>query len=272
MDKYLQSNRALWDEWTAVNYRSAFYRVEEFKRGLNKLRGYEIEEVGDVSGKELLHLQCHFGLDTLCWARLGARVTGADFSRAAIEHARRLAEEVQLKARFICSNLYDLPGTLPGTFDVVYTSRGVLGWLPDLDRWARVVAHYVRPGGFFYLTEIHPFVQVFDDDEAVTDLRLRYPYWTTEEPMAFKVKGSYADRSAVIKQEVEYGWNHALGEIVTALAQAGLSIEFLHEFPVADWPISFLVEVEDRTYRLPAELDGKLPLSFSLRASKQATS
>jgi 2-polyprenyl-3-methyl-5-hydroxy-6-metoxy-1,4-benzoquinol methylase len=268
MNKYLQANRALWDEWAGINYRSDFYKVEDFKKGLNKLRQYEIDEVAPVAGKDLLHLQCHFGLDTLCWARLGARVTGADFSAAAIEHAVALAGEVGIPARFVCSELSDLPAHLEGSFDVVYASRGVLGWLPDLTRWGEVVAHFIKPRGFFYITEIHPFAQVFDDDDGVTELRIRYPYFTTAEPLTFKVQGSYADRSAQVHQEYEYGWNHGLGEIVTALTQAGLRIEFLHEFQFCEWPVSYLEPAADGTYRLPSDLEGKLPLFFSLRASK----
>jgi 2-polyprenyl-3-methyl-5-hydroxy-6-metoxy-1,4-benzoquinol methylase len=268
MDKYLSANRALWDEWTGINYRSAFYKVEDFKAGLNKLRPYEMAEVGPVEGKDLLHLQCHFGLDSLCWARLGARVTGIDFSAAAIAQARTLAQEVGIDARFLQSDIYELPQHLSGAFDVVYTSRGVLGWLPHLDAWGKVAAHFVKPGGFFYITEIHPIAMVFDDDEGVTDLRVRYPYFTHAEPLAFATQGSYADRSAQVSQELEYGWNHGLGEIVTALTTAGLHIDFLHEFPFGEWPISFLQPAADGTHRLPPALDGKLPLFFSLRASK----
>ena len=177
MDKYLKANRALWDEWTGINYRSNFYKVADFKAGLNKLRAYEMAEVGPVDGKELLHLQCHFGLDTLCWARLGARVTGVDFSAAAISQARALAEDVGLDAHFVQSDIYELPQHLEGGFDVVYTSRGVLGWLPDIERWARVAAHFVRPGGFFYITEIHPVAQVFESEGVEPgELRLTYPY------------------------------------------------------------------------------------------------
>lgn len=268
MKKYLQANRALWHEWTGINYRSDFYKVEAFKQGLNKLRAYEMEEVGPVAGKTLLHLQCHFGLDSLCWARLGAQVTGADFSSAAIQQATALAAEVGLQARFVCSELYDLPNQLDGMFDIVYTSRGVLGWLPDLNRWGEVVARFLKPGGILYITEIHPVAWIFDDDEGVTELRVRYPYFTTTEPLAFKVQGSYADRTAKVSQEFEYGWNHGLGEIVTGLTRTGLKIEFLHEFPFCEWPVSFLVPASDGTYRLPGDLDGKLPLFFSLKASK----
>jgi 2-polyprenyl-3-methyl-5-hydroxy-6-metoxy-1,4-benzoquinol methylase len=268
MDKYLNANRARWDELTTINYRSDFYKVDAFKAGLNKLRHYEMEEVGGVEGKKLLHLQCHFGLDTLCWARLGADVTGADFSSVAIERAHALAAEVGIAAQFVCSDIYDLPDQIDATFDIVYTSRGVLSWLPDIDRWAQVAAHFVSPGGFFYITEIHPVVLVFDDDEATIELRLRYPYFSVAEPLVFKSQGSYADPTATVAQDVEYGWNHGLGEILTALATAGLRIDFLHEFPFVEWPLSFLQPAADGTHRLPPEHDGQLPLFFSLKASK----
>jgi hypothetical protein len=139
-----------------------------------------------------------------------------------------------------------------------------------VDRWANVAAHFVKPGGFFYITEVHPVAQVFDDDEGVTDLRLRYPYFTHADPLTFETQGSYADRSAQVSQRTEYGWNHGMGEIVTALANAGLRVDFLHEFPFVEWPVSFLRAASDGTYRLPPEHDGQLPLFFSLKASRPA--
>jgi 2-polyprenyl-3-methyl-5-hydroxy-6-metoxy-1,4-benzoquinol methylase len=176
-DAWLGGNRALWDEWTAIHERSEFYDLDEFRRGGIRLREYEIAEIGPVDGKDLLHLQCHFGIDSLSWARLGARVTGADFSPRAIALARSLANELHLEARFVESNLYDLPANLDGDFDVVYTSRGVLGWLPDIHDWARVVAHFVRPGGLFYITEIHPVANAFENEGVQPgELRLAYPY------------------------------------------------------------------------------------------------
>ena len=147
-DDPIRANNALWDEWTVIHERSEFYDLEGFKRGGVRLRPYEIEEIGPVEGKDLLHLQCHFGIDTLSWARLGARVTGADFSEAALTLARSTAADIGIAdARFVQSDVYDLPAALEGDFDIVYTSRGVLGWLPDIRRWAEVVAHFVRPGG-----------------------------------------------------------------------------------------------------------------------------
>jgi SAM-dependent methyltransferase len=265
MDDYLAANKALWEEWTAIHETSSFYNLEGFKAGGSRLRDYEVDEVGDVTGKSLLHLQCHFGIDTLSWARLGARVTGADFSERSIELARSLAAELRLDATFVRSDLYDLPVVLDGQFDVVYTSRGVLGWLPDLERWAGVVADFLRPGGVFYVTEIHPVAQAFAEE---SELRLGYPYFPRREPLAVPVQGSYADPTAQVRQPVEYGWVHSMGEIVSAVARAGLRIEFLHEFPFVDWPVPFLVRHDDGTWRLPPDAGGELPLFFSLRATR----
>ncbi|MDQ3956067.1 MAG: class I SAM-dependent methyltransferase [Actinomycetota bacterium] len=262
------ANRALWDKWTKVHLEGDFYHVDSFKAGDSRLRDYEIEEVGGVAGKDLLHLQCHFGLDTLSWARLGARVTGADYSEAAVAEARKLAVEVGLEARFVCSDVYDLSGVLEGDFDIVYTSRGVLGWLPDIEGWADVVAHFVRPGGLFYITEVHPFAQVFDDDESITELRVKYPYFSQAEALTFPVQGSYADRGARVEHDFEYGWNHSLGEIVTALASRGLRIEFLHEFPFLEWPSPYYVPIGDERYVLPDSQEGETPSFFSLKATK----
>lgn len=271
-DVAFSANLSLWNAWTAVHASGEFYDLESFKVGGVRIRPYEIELIGSVEGRSLLHLQCHFGIDTLSWARLGARVTGADFSPAAIELARSLAVETGFPdARFVESNLYDLPDVLEGEFDVVYTSRGVLGWLPDIRAWARVVAHFLAPGGTFFLTEIHPVVQAFENEGvAPGELRLTYPYWEHAEPLTFEVKGSYADPTADVGVQVEHGWDHGLGEIVTALIDAGLRIETLIEHPFLDWKVDFLVEDPDGDdkWRLPPGGAGELPLMFSLRATK----
>lgn len=266
------SNQALWDAWTAVHAAGDFYDLAGFRVGGIRLRDDEIAAVGDVRDRSLLHLQCHFGIDTLSWARLGARVTGADFSPAAIRLARELAADLGFDdARFVESNVYDLPERLDGVFDVVYTSRGVLGWLPDIRGWARVVAHFVAPGGTFFITEIHPVAQVFENEGvAAGELRLTYPYWEHRDPLVFDVKGSYADPDADVGGHKEHGWDHGLGEIVNALVEAGLRIESLEEHPYLDWGADFLVETtpgSDR-FRLPPGQAGELPLMFSLRATK----
>ena len=170
-------------------------------------------------------------------------MTGADFSQPAIDLARSLAEELHLDATFVRSNVYDLPETLEGEFDVVYTSRGVLGWLPDVGAWAKVVAHFVKPGGLFYIHEVHPVTQVWEDENAAPgELRLRYPYFTNADPFEFDTQGSYADPTAEITTPKEYGWNHSMAEIVTGLASAGLHIELLREFPYTEWAYPFLEE------------------------------
>jgi SAM-dependent methyltransferase len=270
MDRYLAANKALWEEWTAIHERSEFYDVEGWKAGRERLRAFMLEEVGDVAGRDLLHLQCHFGLDTLTWARRGARVTGVDFSERAIALARSLAAEAGLEATFVRSDVLELD--LQEEFDIVFTSFGVLWWLPDLARWAEVIAGHLRPGGVFYLAEMHPVAKVLDDDHGSTGPRPRYPYFPSPEPLEFPVEGSYADPTAQVTQPFEYGWTHSLGEVVTALAQAGLRIEFLHEFPfTVERALPYLVEVQHDPpmYRLPGDLDGTLPLMFSLKASKR---
>ena len=271
MDEALRRNRELWDAWTKIHLGSDFYDVASFRNGERPIRvaDYERDEVGGVEGRTLLHLQCHFGLDTLSWARLGATVTGIDFSDEAVAAARALAAELRIPATFVQSDLYALPDVLDQQFDIVYTSCGVLGWLPDIGGWGRVAAQFVRPGGFLYITEVHPVTQVFADEGVEPgELRLAYPYWSHDEPLRFEVKGSYADREASTAGLVEYGWDHSLGEIVTSLADAGLRLDFLHEFDFVRWPVPFLVEGDDGRYRLPEGSKGSLPLFFSLKATK----
>jgi SAM-dependent methyltransferase len=268
-DAWLERNRALWEEWTPIHARSEFYDLESFKRGGIRLRKYEIEEVGPVSGKDLLHLQCHFGIDTLSWARLGAHVTGADFSPRAVALAASLAEELGLDARFLVSNVYDLPSNLDGEFDVVYTSRGAINWLPDIRGWARVAAHFVRPGGIVYMTELHPVAGAFMDEGVKPgELQLAYPYWEDGSAVTFDVTTSYADENLHHAEQKATSFGHGLGEIVNALIDAGLRIESLREFPFVDWKLDFLVQGDDGLWRLPGELDGRMPLFFSLRASR----
>jgi len=272
LEEWLRANMAVWDELTGVHARSAFYDVEGFKRGAETLTAIELEELGpDVAeGTTLLHLQCHFGLDTLSWARHGATVTGVDFSEEAVELARRLADEVGLsdRARFARSDLYDVPRALDGEFDVVFTSWGVLTWLGDLRRWARVAAHFVRPGGTFYIAEFHPLVFLLDDDARPDDLRLGYPYFQGPEPQRFDEPGSYADPEAVTRNTVTYEWNHPLGEVVTSLIEAGLELEYLHEFPYTrGLRFPFLEYGDDGWQRIRGHEDD-YPLSYSVRARK----
>jgi SAM-dependent methyltransferase len=263
-EKFLQVNKARWDELVDIHAASEHYDVEGFLAGKVLLRDYEIADVGDVTGARLLHLQCHIGLDTLSWARLGAVVTGADFSDKAMETARAIAEQAGIEAAFVTSDIDSLPDNLDGSFDVVYTSRGVINWLPDIDRWAEVIAHFLEPGGFFYITEGHPVLQIFDHTK---DLSLRFPYFFKEQPDALVVPGTYANPAAEVKNLLEFGWSHSMGEIVTALAGAGLHIDFLREDAEGEWDRPFLEQSGPNKWRVPPDA-GELPLWFSLKATK----
>lgn len=262
-DEAMAANRSLWDGWARLHFSSPFYDVEGFRAGKSSLCPVEVEEVGEVEGKTLLHLQCHFGLDTLSWARRGAVVTGVDFSEEAIALARALSAELGIPATFLCANVYDLPQLLPRQFDVVFTSYGVLGWLPDLDRWAEVVAHHLRPGGTFYMVEFHPVLGMLDEDGET----LAYPYFPQAEPLKSEARGSYAVPDAEFTATA-YEWPHSLGEVVTALLQAGLRLEFLHEFAYSTcgcWP--FLQEVEPGKWVWKGRTN-QFPHMFSVRATR----
>lgn len=272
MNKYTEANRRHWDEVVPYHVASKSYNVDGFKAGASKLKRVEREELGDVRGKSLLHLQCHFGLDTLSWAREGATVTGIDFSDQAIETARALAAETDVDATFLVSDLYSALEKLTGDFDIVFTSYGVLCWLPDIKRWAEVAAHFVRPGGVFYIVEFHPFAQVFDDSPAVTDLHVRYSYFPLGEPLHFDDDGTYADMDAKLEHRGTYEWLHPISEVISALIDAGLRIEFVHEFPFSTWAfLPITKEVEDGTVRLTKH-DGSVPLLYSIKATKPEAS
>lgn len=265
---YLSANRKLWDEWAELHIRSEFYDIEGFKAGKTSLRPLEIAELGDVRGKRLLHLQCHFGMDTLSWARRGAQVTGVDFSERAITLARQLAAETGLDARFVCADVYQTPRLLDEQFDIVFTSYGVLAWLPDLLHWGEVISHMLAPGGVFYMAEIHPFANTFDDEIKAPELRLHYDYFHRPQPEEFSADGSYADPQAVLQHKTHYEWTHSLSDVFNALTGAGLRVEFIHEFPFSVYQaLPFLEQGPDGWWYPPKELPAA-PFTFSLKARK----
>jgi SAM-dependent methyltransferase len=271
MDELLAVNRIHWDEVTDVHLASEFYDIGSFKAGEERLHGIELSEVGDVSGKSLLHLQCHFGIDTLSWARHGATVTGVDFSERAIRAARALSDELSIPATFLTSNVYELPEKLDGEFDIVYTSYGVIYWLPDLTRWARVAARFVRPGGTFYIAEFHPVGYMFDTDNgrdpAMVDYVRRYPYFHSTEPIVEDVP-DYADPNAPVKNARTFEWPHPLSDVANALIEAGLQIGSVHEFPFSVIRQFHFLEQHDDGYWYPPEGMHDMPMLFSIKARK----
>ncbi len=260
---YLERNRRSWDARLPIHLGSAFYDVEGWKSsGRISLTDIERREVGEVKGKSLLHLQCHFGQDTLSWARLGARVCGCDFSAPAIDTARQLAAELDLPATFVCCSVYELPQHLEGSFDIVFTSYGAITWLPDLTRWAEVIAHFLKPGGTLYLADFHPVLWMLDEEMR----QLKYPYHNIG-PIESELQGTYAAPKSNLSGK-EYNWNHSLSEVINSLISCGLRLEFLNEYPYSPFdcfPNS--VRGSDGYYRIRG-LEGIIPLIFSLRARK----
>jgi SAM-dependent methyltransferase len=256
-------NRANWDDRVPVHLASSFYDLAAFRAGADTLRPFEAAEAGDVAGRRLVHLQCHIGLDTLSWARRGALVSGLDFSAPAVEAAGALAAELGIDAAFVVSDVYDAVAAFGGRrFDIVYTGIGALVWLPDIPRWARVVAGLLEPGGFVYLVEGHPFAQVLDDESGLVVTRDYFDSSPQVEDYPF----SYTDGPALEHtRSVEF--QHGTGEIITALADAGLRIDFLHEY---DFDVfgrfESLQRRDDGIYRFPPGRP-RIPLLFSLRAS-----
>jgi len=259
VDSYAKTNRSLWDGWAKINASSTFYDVGAFRAGASSLKALERAELGEVSGRSLLHLQCHFGLDTLSWARLGATVTGVDFSTRAIATARALAEELAIPARFVESDVLEL--ALAERFDVVFTSYGTICWLSDLSRWAGVVASHLEPGGIFYMVDFHPLASALSDDGA----RIQYPYLPTGRAELYPQKGSYADLTADFEHD-SYEWHHGLGDIVTALIDAGLQLEFLREHPYSSHGCFPFAEEAGPDRWVVRGLDVPVPLMYSLRA------
>jgi ubiquinone/menaquinone biosynthesis C-methylase UbiE len=267
MDRYTEANRTLWNAWTRLHKDSEEYDLPGFRAGRCALKPIELAELGNVGGKTMLHLQCHFGLDTLSWARRGAQVTGVDLSDEAIHLARSLSSELGIPGEFLCSDLYELPRVLERKFDIVFTSYGVLVWLRDILAWGEIIARFLKPGGTFYIAEFHPATMMFDNAEEATDFRVAFPYFHRAEPIRWAGQGSYAAPDAPY-HSVTYEWTHTLADVVSALIAAGLRIEHLHEFPYSicrSFP--FLERDAHGLWRAPGREDS-VPLLFSIKARK----
>jgi SAM-dependent methyltransferase len=269
MNELVRTNREHWTELVRIHTEqpSAYYDIARFKAGGLSLRTLEREEVGDVRGKRLLHLQCHFGLDTLSWARLGATATGLDFCEEAIARARQLAAETALEAEFVCGDVDQLADGIGRTFDIVFTSYGTTTWLPDLGRWASLIAHSLRPGGMFYIIDGHPFSMCVNNDSDPSVLKVASTYFHRPDASRYEGDGDYAVPDARVTSP-SYEWSHSLGEIVTALATAGLRIEFLHEFPCCDYEYLQNMRRDDDGWWWLQDDKVRMPHTYSIKATR----
>jgi SAM-dependent methyltransferase len=261
----LEVNRRRWDEKVEANQCSSLYDLEGFLNGGSSLMPVELDEMGDVKGKSMLHLQCHFGMDSLSWARKGAEVTGVDFSPKAIEKARWLSEKIGVKARFIESNLYSMEKVLDERFDILYTSYGVICWLPDLKEWGRLIAKYLKPGGFFYIVESHPFGNTVDE-KSMESFQASYSYFSGP-PVMFD-DDHPMDEGHEFQNKERYEWFHPLADIINSLTSQGLHIDFLHEFPQCFFPMHPGMVRRDDGYWYFEKNGFDVPMLFSLKASK----
>jgi 2-polyprenyl-3-methyl-5-hydroxy-6-metoxy-1,4-benzoquinol methylase len=262
---YFEENKQSWNKRTAVHKDSAFYDLDSFKKGKSSLNKIELEELGDVKEKSLLHLQCHFGMDTMSWARAGAGCVGVDLSDEAINLAKEINAELKLDAEFVCCNVYDLKQHLDKKFDIVFTSYGTIGWLPYLDAWADIIAHFLKPGGTFYMADFHPTLWMMNENFE----KIKYNYFNTE-VIAEEMEGTYSDRSAHIKT-MNYGWNHPFSEIISSLLKQNLQIVQFNEFPYSPYNcFNNLQQGADEMWRIKG-MNEKLPMMYSIKAVKQSS-
>ncbi|MBW8359094.1 MAG: class I SAM-dependent methyltransferase [Weeksellaceae bacterium] len=263
MENYLDINRSSWNAKVEPHLKSDFYFVDEFVNGRTSLNSIELDLLGDVKGKQILHLQCHFGQDSISLSRLGAKVTGIDLADKAIDAARDLAAQCGTDTEFVISDVYELPNAVERKFDIVYTSYGTIGWLPDLDKWAGVISHFLKPGGKFIFVEFHPVVWMYDDDFT----HIKYSYFN-EQPILETYEGTYANQNAQLIQDYVM-WNHPTSEVLTALLNHGLVLNSFQEYDWSPYPcFRHNEEVEAGKYRIP-QFGNKVPHVFSLVATKK---
>lgn len=260
---YANTNKKWWDDVTHIHANSKLYDLKSFKKGKTSLQSIEKEELKNVKGKTLLHLMCHFGMDTLSWAREGAIVTGVDLSEKSIHLAKQLSKDINTPAQFISSDIYDLPKRLDKKFDIVFTSYGVLCWVSDIQKWAQIINHYLKNGGTFYMVELHPFTNILSHK-----FKIYYDYFD-KGPYIDDSSGTYTDWEADIKGKT-YIWLHTISDVINALAKQGLQIEYMHEFPftIYDQFPGSMKKNKKGQYVLKNDTK-QIPLLFSLKATKK---
>lgn len=268
-----ETNRAHWDEKVALHLGPRGYDLTSLRAGRGRFNAIEEAELWPVDGKHILHLQCHFGADSLKLVQRGASVVGLDFSEAAIDAARRLASELGLadRARFVQADLYAAPAAISesAAFDVVFVTWGAICWLPDIYRWAEIVSHFLKPGGSLYLAEAHPVAMVFDDAAPLPDGRPGFfaPYFSSD-PVVMEEPHDYVDETTTVHNATTHTWIHPLGSIISALLAAGMTLDWLHEHDAVTWRMfDMLVRDDEGLWRWPDK--PWLPLSFSLKATRR---
>lgn len=262
-NNYIEINRQSWNKRTEVHLKSAFYDLDNFLKGKSSLNDIELNLLGDIKGKSVLHLQCHFGQDSISLARLGADVTGVDLSDKSIDSAKQLAKQTNSNAKFICCNIYDLPEHLNQKFDIVFTTYGTIGWLPDLDKWAKIISDFLKPDGKFVFAEFHPIVWMFDDHFE----KIGYNYFNSG-PIAETQTGTYADRDAELTLS-GVPWNHGISEVLNSLINNGLRINSFDEYDYSPYNcFEKTVEFEPGKFRIK-HLENKIPMVYSIGAAKR---
>ena len=260
---YIKINKASWNSKTDTHMESDFYNMKGFLDGETSLKNIELNLLGDIKGRSILHLQCHFGQDTLSLGKLGARVTGVDLSDKAIARARELAVKTKIEANFICCDIYDLPNHLNEEFDIIYTTYGTIGWLPDIGKWGQIVSNFLKPGGRLIFVEFHPVVWMFDDKFS----KITYNYFNSG-PIVETETGTYANRDADLSLEYVM-WNHGIGEVISSLIKNGLEVTSLEEYDYSPYNcFKFTIESEPGKYRIK-HLGNKLPMVYSIQARKK---
>ena len=260
---YIALNKNAWNNKTEVHIASEFYDMKGFLEGKSTLNSIELELLGNISNKKILHLQCHFGQDTMTFARMGAQATGIDFSEKAIEKATEFSKQLNLDTTFICCDIYEAPKYLKDQFDIVFTSYGTIGWLPDLDKWAKIVSQFLKPGSQFIMADFHPVVWMYDNDFK----EVFYSYFNIE-PIVEDESGTYADRYSEIEAKT-ITWNHPISETLNALITNGIELNSFNEYDYSPYNcFNNTEEFEPNKFRIKT-FENKIPMVYSIKGTKK---
>ena len=260
---YKSINKASWNKRTELHFDGEFYDNVSFIKGMNSLNEIELSICGDISGLNIIHLQCHFGQDTISLNRMGAKSLGVDLSDQAIEKARQLAETCNSDAQFVCSDIYESPNLINDEFDIVFTSYGTIGWLPDLNKWAKVITHFLKPGGRFIMADFHPVIWMLDDDFT----HIKYNYFNEDAIIEVETSTYGNSEEALDMQSV--CWNHSIADILNALIESGLEIKLFNEYDYSPYDcFSKTIEVETGKFRING-FGNKLPMVYAIEAIKK---